>query len=1342
MEDVGASLGTPYGPSASYVARLVAERLSLGAITEAEASNFKGAVLLTDVVNFTGHVETITESGAAGLEDLAAALDGYFSTLVSAVHAHGGDILNVAGDGFLCLWSANDDDLEVALMRAVQGGLAVIDATSRPFGPEGRQFRTRIGVGAGSVVAAYVGGSRGNWRLMATGPAVFDVGNAEVAGTAGRVTLSQKARELIGHRCELEHGDSDLPTVRRIHNAIPVIPAPPRALVSDDLLRPMIPPPVFTTQMSMDANWTAELRQVTVVMASLSGVDHVHPTSLELGQATFNTFQETVDRFGGYSTVSIDNKGITSIGIFGLPPFAHEDDAARGVLSAQRLVDTLEADGTQVRAGVATGRAFCGVFGNDIRREYTVHGKVMNLASRLMVAAKSGTLVDHRAASAARGLISFEPEAPIAVKGLSEPVVPWRPTSSHSREHGSARVVVGREHERALLERALTDRRSLVVVEGEAGIGKSTLVHWAADAARRSGLTVLMAAADSLDTSTGYLAWRPVIESLADQSLIQEVIDRQPELARFVPLLAEVMPGQWGDPSFTDHLAGDVRSEMTRRLLTAMVGQAAQRAPTCLVIEDAHWMDGVSWALLLDIARLPSTMSIVVATRPFQESVPEEFTMLLGEERVEHLKLAGLGVANIDEVLALRLGVSEVPAMLTSFIGDRVSGNPFFCIELMNTLLENGNVVVDGEDVELIDFTDVQVPSTIEGVITARIDRLTASESMTLKTASVIGRVFREQTVREAFPISDNWVQVDEDLQRVAQVGLIGADPTAREVSYSFSHEITREVAYSLLTLAQRQPIHLAVVDWYERTYESRDPYLGLLAEHSIRAGADNRAIDYLEMAGNQALRGGAFTEAGTFFSKAADLDDACGAKAAPTRRAGWSKSLGAARYFLGNLAASRTAYERSLVLAGSPLPSSDLGLQLALARSTARQALHLVLPKAMQRTRLKQQVEIDQVVDCYRVLGQIYFLDHESTARLIHLTLAGLNIGERGDDSPALARILMNAGIGASLARLNGLADGYARRALEMVDSPRAREAGAYVWAIYTVLLAGRGKWDEAREANDRAVELVFEVGDLSYEAEVWRTRTTFELCAGNLEAAEVGWKKTRTLSEQSGNEQMHCWSLLDEALSSFGRGFINAADRALEESLAITTYDSDGSTIAEKHAASAAIRLRQGRFAEAVVAATNMISMVVDADPVAFPWPDYTAIAVETLLDVIHLEPSDCGLSRDELTVTASKGMKSIKRSARTFKWIEPRLALLEGILASVNGNRDKAAVAFDRSRELARTARQPFDEARALLAGAGVVDGRNAVADLKEAASVFVALGATPLAESSSEALAHFA
>ena len=562
----------------------------------------------------------------------------------------------------------------------------------------------------------------------------------------------------------------------------------------------MIPPPVLSTQMRVDASWTAELRQVTVVMASLSGVDHVHPTSLYLGQSTFRAFQETVDHFGGYSTLTIDSKGVTSIGIFGLPPFAHEDDAARGVLTAQSLVDTLEAEGVQVRAGVATGRAFCGVLGNDLRREYTVHGNVMNLASRLMVAARYGTLVDHRAASAARGLITFEAESPITVKGISDPVVPWRPTGSHRREHGSANVVVGRDQEQALLQRALRASAdpaggSLVIIEGEAGIGKSTLLHGATETARQEGLAILTAAADSLDTATSYLAWRPVLESLGDPSLMQEVVDRHAELARFVPLLAEVMPGDWGDPSFTDDLAGDVRSEMTRRLLTAMIGRAAERAPTCLIVEDAHWMDGASWALLLDVARLQSTMSIVIASRPLLGSLPPEFTKLLEEERAEHLELAGLGPASIAQVIASHLEVTEVPPMLTSFIGDRVSGNPFFCIELMRSLLENGNVVVSGKEVELINFTEVQVPSTVEGVITARLDRLTMPQSMALKTASVIGRVFRGETVRDAFPISDLKAQVDEELRQVADVGLIRAEPAATVESYTFSHEITREVA-------------------------------------------------------------------------------------------------------------------------------------------------------------------------------------------------------------------------------------------------------------------------------------------------------------------------------------------------------------------------------------------------------------------------------------------------------------------------------------------------------------------------------------------------------------------
>ncbi|HEY1828337.1 MAG TPA: AAA family ATPase, partial [Acidimicrobiales bacterium] len=1088
----------------SYVPRLVSRRLATTTPLRApEADTLQGAVLLTDIVGFTGHVERVSESGPGGLERFATALDAYFCALVEQVYAHGGDVVNIAGDAFLCLWTNGDEEAPfVAALRAVQAGRAIVEACASISGP-GISFDTRVGVSAGDVVTAFVGGVEENWQLVTTGPAVEAVGAAEQAARPGTVCVTDATWSLLRAQCEGSPVDGGV-VIERVITPISVVPTEQRAEVPDERLRPLLPRPVYRVPGGADTAWLAEMRHVTTVMASLSGMSHDNPASLELGHRSVELFQRSVNRFEGFGTIIVDNKGLTATAMFGLPPDAHEDDAVRAVRTAQAVVADLEALGVPCHAGVATGRAFCGAFGSDLRREYTVHGAVMNLASRLMTSTERGTLVDERVVAASRGVLTFEPVTPITVKGFAEPVQPSVPTGARQRVDHAAERIVGRGTELARLEDLVRSLHSsgeadVLVLEGEPGIGKSTLLADVAVRARARGIEVLSVTADSLETTTGYFSWRSAVEAVAQRNLLDQVIKDRPELARLRPLVGDVVPSLGSDSAYTAQMTGEVRAENTRRLLGAAFRTAGEVRPTLLLVEDAHWLDTSSWALLAEVASIAPKLAILATSRPVtgQAEVEERLHALWERPRGGHVLLEGLSVEQIDELVRSQLGIAAVPEQLAALVHERVAGNPFFCVELVRSLVESGGVhVVDGR-ADLRDLTSSQIPSTVEGVIVSRLDRLSPGQSLAVRTAAVIGRSFQLNTVRDVFPFADARAGVAADLEAVARTGLTVAEPAA-EVTYQFSHEITREVAYGLLTEAQRRPVHLAVVDWYEQSPDGVDQSLSVLADHCAKGGAPARALGYSERAGQQALRTGAFANAKQFFGTSDELATQHEIEVEEQRRAAWVKGIGTADYFLGDLAASRIAYEQAVAMLDRRIPGSAVAYGGALLRAVARQTKHRVAPRRYFGRRARLQELINEAVDCYRVLGQIYFLDGEPPTKLIYLTMAGLNIGEEAGASIPLARILINAAVVTALANLNGLADRYALRALEMVEADGLGDASSYVWSINALLHANRGDFAKARESNDRALKQVFEVGDYNLEAEVWQTRGALEVCAG----------------------------------------------------------------------------------------------------------------------------------------------------------------------------------------------------------------------------------------------------
>jgi hypothetical protein len=346
------------------------------------------------------------------------------------------------------------------------------------------------------------------------------------------------------------------------------------------------------------------MRRVTVVMASLAVAD-IGDGGLELGHLGVQAFQRVMARFEGAAKVLVDNKGVTLSGAFGLPPRAHADDARRAITAAETLRRELQDIGRSCTVGVASGRAFCGIFGSDLRREYTLHGEVVNLASRLMEASGGEILCCDTTAQAAHESVGFEALEPVRLKGRTEPVAVHRASWARHADAGRESRMVGREAEQAAIgaridDLVTDDRSATVAIEGGAGLGKSLLVSEAIRLARARGVRVLMAAADAVENATSYYAWRSMFtdlldvtpQTMADPHALEVPCD--PELRRMRTLLSSIVPVGIPDNELTGAMDGSVRAENTKLLLASILRQTTASAPVLVVVEDAHWLDSNS----------------------------------------------------------------------------------------------------------------------------------------------------------------------------------------------------------------------------------------------------------------------------------------------------------------------------------------------------------------------------------------------------------------------------------------------------------------------------------------------------------------------------------------------------------------------------------------------------------------------------------------------------------------------------------------------------------------------------------------------------------------------------
>lgn len=883
---------------ASYVSPFILHRLVIDPTPPLApvVERFPAAVLFADIAGFTTLAERLAQHGPAGAEELTALLNRDFGQLIDIVTAHGGDVVKFAGDGLLACWSvmATDEDLSTVTCRAAQCSLAVQAALHNYEVTRDTRLALRVSIGAGDVSVAYIGGVFDRWEILVVGKPLVQVGQAEHYASPGEVLLTPGAWELLRDRCVGQPLPTGYARLDAVHTPLPVQPAllPTLIPAMETTLEEYIPAAIVTRLRAGHSEWLGELRRVTVLFVNLPDLDYLTP--LTQAQTLIRALQTALYRYeGSLNKLSIDDKGVTFVAALGLPPLAHEDDAVRGVQAAHAMQAALQGLGVRSAIGITTGRVFCGAIGNTTRREYTIMGDVVNLAARLMQAASEDILCDSATYQAAQRRFTFVALPPRHVKGKAEPVLLYRPLGPVASTIASARMLIGRKSERHCLTdrlQALLHRGEggLVIIEGEAGIGKSHLVDDLYYQAHAVGANILMGAGNAIDQTTPYYPWQAIflrlfhVEAYANdpEFLWTQVcthLPADPEMEDCAPLLNAVLPVQIPDTDLTAHLTTPVRAERTHALLARLLHTAARHTPTLLLLEDVHWFDSVSWTLLATVCRDVPSALIVITTRPFAEPIPKDYQQLHKTCMAQKLSLTPLSLEDTVALVCQRLGVTALPVPVSDLIYEKTAGHPFFSEELAYALRDAGVIRVAEGTCQVVpgagNFRTIPFPETLEGIITSRFDRLPPVHQLLLKIASVSGPVVPAFLLQAINPLALDAAHMADSLAALCQRGflLLGHDGT--EGVYYFKHALMHEVVYNLLPLAQRRPLHRAVAEWYERTHaDNLALFYPLLAHHYTEAGLQEQAIAYWQRAGQHALERSANREALSHFTRGLEL--------------------------------------------------------------------------------------------------------------------------------------------------------------------------------------------------------------------------------------------------------------------------------------------------------------------------------------------------------------------------------------------------------------------------------------------------------------------------------------
>jgi ABC-type transport system substrate-binding protein/class 3 adenylate cyclase len=622
-----------------------------------------------------------------------------------------------------------------------------------------------------------------------------------------------------------------------------------------------------------------ERRIVSVLVADVAGstsiAERLGPErSKFLFDEVVRLMREEVERFGG-TVAQLTGDGV--LALFGAPT-AHEDDSARAVRAALALHESLAryaaevapAYGIELAARVAVNTGPVVVPEREAPPDvlYNALGDTVNVAARLQ--ALGDLVVGPATAQQLRDSFELEELGDVELKGRAVPVSAFRVVGV--REAPPVRMetpLVGRQEELAslthVLDELLDGRGAVVSITGEPGIGKSRLVAEIEEHFHERARFVAGHAVPYADT----IPYWPVRELLrtwlglgVSDSEARVRLELRAELARVLPGEAEegylflaTLLGLALEPEQERQirdLARDAVRQETFYWLYQLVCALAKERPLCLVLEDLHWSDEATLALLEEL--LPAAEQVAVAFVLVHRSHPDHLAWHLVDRARRRFRRVffELELEPLPDTDARALAEAdaggELSEELAQLLAERAGGNPYFVAEAIRDLRErralerrNGRFTLVGE---------VSIPAAIQEALQARLDRLGAEARELITTAAVIGRSFGLPLLERLLPRT----RLRPTLSELQWLQLVVEERGGPAPEYRFRHGLVQEAAYGTLVEARRRALHLRVAEaLLELHRDAPQEVYGLLAYHLAEADEAERAVEFLLKAGDAA---------------------------------------------------------------------------------------------------------------------------------------------------------------------------------------------------------------------------------------------------------------------------------------------------------------------------------------------------------------------------------------------------------------------------------------------------------------------------------------------------------
>ncbi len=637
----------------------------------------------------------------------------------------------------------------------------------------------------------------------------------------------------------------------------------------------------------------SERKYITVLFSDMAGytnmADKLDPEEVkEIMSSVFGEISKIITKYDGFIE---KNVGDAVLALFGVPT-AHEDDPVRAIKAAREIHDVVSAISVRfekqigkrltMHTGISSGLVVTGEI-NIERGTHGVLGETINIASRLSELAAPGEIVvGADTKSQTEGYFVFEPFEPTVLKGKVEPVRPYKvlaPKAEPSKTHrltGIRAMLIGRKAEISQLHEALKDlsqgKGAIVSVTGDAGTGKSRLIEEFKSSIDVHQHQWLDAHAYAYAQNIPYFPFVDLLSRtwrIQDGDTLEQVTQKVESGANLllssrnelIPYVASLYSIKHPE---IENVSPDFWKAKLHEAIKYILASLSGRTSTIACFEDLHWADPSSIELLRNILTdfNHPAMFIFIYRPPFSLFSSHQTNTI---KSYREIRLQDLSPSDSQIMIESLLNTDSIPVELSAFIRDKTEGNPFYLEEMINSILEAGILVrEDNKWKTTKPLSGSNIPSNIQGVISARLDRLEIKSKTILQEASVIGRTFLYEVLKQ---ITEIKVYFDKGLMVLERLDLIRARMLQPDLEYFFKHAMTQEVVYNGLLKKERQKIHERIGRVMEEFFCDRLPefYEGL-AYHFTRSPAEKKAAEYLIKAGDKAFKRYAIDEAHYFY--------------------------------------------------------------------------------------------------------------------------------------------------------------------------------------------------------------------------------------------------------------------------------------------------------------------------------------------------------------------------------------------------------------------------------------------------------------------------------------------